>query len=249
MMRAPLSRGTDAYRRAAMAAEVLGQHRGSHGRRPEALAEALALLQDAPAIAPHRSSARATVEEPAVTIRLTGKVGADRAAGGAYFDHASVARQLRVADPSAHVRVEIDSTGGTTEEALAIYSLLRAHRGLVTTFATNSCRSAATIVFMAGAWRVARADTRFLIHGSAYPDGYARAGHVGASELAEDATYLQRLNETILRIYADRATASEDRLRQIFNGGREFDAATAQRLGIAHRVATEAPTRTPTRYR
>lgn len=231
---------SDAYRRAAQAAELLS---GPNGHRPEVLARAMSLLNNT---SPPRRAAVAhrpavTVDAPDVTMRLTGKVGPERAAGGAYFTLDSVARQLRVADQTAHVRVEIDSSGGTTEEALAIYGLLRGHRGLVTTVATGSCQSAGGIVFMAGARRIASADARFLVHGTSYPDGYARNGFVDAAALAEDAKYLEAVNETILRIFVDRGTANEARFRNLMAAGREFSADTAKALGIVHAVIPGRP--------
>lgn len=62
------------------------------------------------------------------------------------------------------VTVVINSGGGSHTDSLAMYGLLRAYSGTVTTIAYGSCMSAAVLVYAAGDIRRASRYTWFMVH-------------------------------------------------------------------------------------
>lgn len=58
----------------------------------------------------------------------------------------------------------INSSGGKTREALAIYELLKATNLPITTIALGNCSSSATILFALGFKRLIAPNTRYMLH-------------------------------------------------------------------------------------
>lgn len=62
------------------------------------------------------------------------------------------------------VTIRINSGGGSHSDSLAMYSVLRAYRGSVTTIVVGLCQSAAVLVFAAGDIRIAARESWFMVH-------------------------------------------------------------------------------------
>src|SRR4051812_38295847 len=95
-------------------------------------------------------------------ILLFGDVG-DPFGWGDGFTPTDVAMALAEHGPG-DVTVRINSPGGNAVDGVAIYSLLRAHSGEVTTVVDGVAASAASLIFMAGAKREIRGGAMVMIH-------------------------------------------------------------------------------------
>jgi ATP-dependent protease ClpP protease subunit len=77
---------------------------------------------------------------------------------------AAVRWQLDRVDLRAGLRFDINSSGGMIDEALKIYTHLRALPVPVSGRAVGCCESAAVLVLLAAGHRVAKEDARILVH-------------------------------------------------------------------------------------
>lgn len=60
--------------------------------------------------------------------------------------------------------ITINSEGGSTLDAIALYSVISRHKPGITTIAIGSCMSAAVLVFLAGKQRFSYPETWFMVH-------------------------------------------------------------------------------------
>lgn len=67
-------------------------------------------------------------------------------------------------DDNEHILVLINSKGGTLNDSIVIYNLLKSVPNPITTLAIGNCESAAAIIFSAGKSRYIADDTNFMIH-------------------------------------------------------------------------------------
>jgi len=109
-----------------------------------------------------------------------------------------VAGALRSMDPTAEVTVNINSPGGDVFEGLAIYNLLREHKGRVLVNVMGLAASAASFIAMAGdEIRIGRAAF-FMVHNA----WIIAMGN--RNDLRELADWLEPFDSTIADIYAAR---------------------------------------------
>lgn len=106
-----------------------------------------------------------------------------------------VAAKLREFD-GAPVEVLINSPGGDMFEGLAIYNLLREHKGEVTTKALGMAASAASVIYMAGDKREIGASAFLMIHNA----WTLAAGN--RHEFRAMADYLEPFDAAMAEIYA-----------------------------------------------
>ena len=110
---------------------------------------------------------------------------------------------------ASEIEVQINSPGGDVFDGLAIYNALRAHPARVVTRVDGIAASAASIIAQAGDHRVMTQHAQMMIH-----EAWGVA--VGpAQELREFADLLDKQNDVLAQIYADRA-AREDRPAEFF---------------------------------
>lgn len=110
---------------------------------------------------------------------------------------------------ASEIEVQINSPGGDVFDGLAIYNALRAHPARVVTRVDGIAASAASIIAQAGDHRVMTQHAQMMIH-----EAWGVA--VGpAQELRDFADLLDKQNDVLAQIYADRA-AREDRPAEFF---------------------------------
>lgn len=82
------------------------------------------------------------------------------------IDDATYSKLLRFLSKAGGmpVTIVINSGGGSHIDSLAMYGLIRAYSGTVTTIAYGSCMSAAVLVYAAGDIRRASRYTWFMVH-------------------------------------------------------------------------------------
>ncbi|MEI8715869.1 head maturation protease, ClpP-related [Mesorhizobium sp. ISC11] len=129
---------------------------------------------------------------------LYGTVGEGIAEGLDGFTPLNVRDALLKVGPTADVTVRINSAGGSVTDGAAIFNILAAHRGKVTVWIEGIAASAASVVAMGGREIIIRPGAFFMIH-------EASAMTIGtASDHAEMIEALKTINESIVRVYADR---------------------------------------------
>lgn len=129
-----------------------------------------------------------------------------------------------------HIKVRINSPGGSVFDALAIYNALNHHPARVTTYIDAIAASAASVIAMAGDEVVMMPGSQFMIHdASALEDG-------NAADHGKMQTFLDRQSENLAGIYAMRAggEAADWRLLMIEETWAFAEESVA--LGLADRV-------------
>ena len=142
----------------------------------------------------------------------------------------TTAKQLR-AKPRDPVEVRINSYGGSATDAVAIYNALQSHGGKVTVTVEGMCYSAATVVACAG---------RCAAYESAVFGFHAPWSEVAgpASELRDAAQSLDKVSESIARIYAAKTGKPIEDMRQLLTGriGTWLTAVEARDAGFVNEV-------------
>lgn len=126
----------------------------------------------------------------------------------------------------ADVTIRINSGGGNHLDSLAMYSIIRSHRGRVTTVVVGACYSAAVLVFAAGDVREASKEAWFMVHeDSAKLNG-------STSILRQESLVLLRQEAQWAQIMAARTGASEEVWDHFSTKTSYLDAEEAKELGL-----------------
>jgi ATP-dependent Clp endopeptidase proteolytic subunit ClpP len=105
------------------------------------------------------------------------------------------------------VTVRINSPGGSVDEGLAIYNLMKNHNGKVRTVVDGVAASIASIILLGGSERVAAKQSTVMIHNPwTVVGGDAKA-------LRKTADTLDTYTENLVGVYADRTGKAEDAIR------------------------------------
>lgn len=164
--------------------------------------------------------------------RITAQAGLEIAIlspiGEPYIGAAAIKQKLDTA-PDAPVTVLINSDGGDLVEGMAIYSVLRAHRGPVTTHNIALAASAASIVFMAGSRRIMDQGAALMVHES------SRGVNGNADTLRKVAETLDLFDESMVSVYA--AATGLD--REVVSGQLSAETWLSADEAAAHGYATE----------
>lgn len=159
------------------------------------------------------------------SISVFGTIGAD------FWDEGVTAKRisaaLRSIGPGNDVVVNINSPGGDVFEGLAIYSLLREHKGKVTVKVMGLAASAASIIAMAGDdVQVARAGF-LMIHNT----WVVAMGN--RHDLREAADTLEPFDGALADIYAVRTGIAEDEIAAMLDKETWIGGAEAVEKGFA----------------
>lgn len=127
------------------------------------------------------------------------------------------------------LRVEIDSPGGYAEEGLKIYNYLKGLNRHVVTIAKNQCGSIASVIFMAGAERIATCD--IFIHNPFLGDVYA--DYMTQDDLKEAFDYLEDLKKQINSVYASVSGVGKAGLQALMDNETAITPEQAVTLGLA----------------
>lgn len=113
------------------------------------------------------------------------------------------------------INLIIDSPGGAVDDAVAMYSALKAHPAKVHGYVIGGAHSSASFVFQAADVRYVSEVASMTIHEGHAPTFGTAADHAAAAEMLDAASNM------IAGIYAERAggTAEEWRSRMKANGG------------------------------
>lgn len=142
---------------------------------------------------------------------------------------AAVAAALAALDPAAPVHVRINSSGGSVQEAVAAFALLR-QRGNVTTEVVGWALSAATLVLMAGDRRLMHSTTLLMVHAP----WVGAAGN--ASQLRETADALDVAAASMRAAYRRTGRPETDLDRWLDGADHWFTAEDALAAGLVTEV-------------
>ena len=142
----------------------------------------------------------------------------------------ALAREISSLDDSRELHVRINSPGGNIFDGVAILNALRGHPGKVTVFVDSLAASAASFLAMGGDEIVMNRDSEMMIH----------KGHGlvvgGADDMRQQADLIDRLNDKIAGIYADRAGGSVEDWLAAMDAETWYSADEAVEAGLADRV-------------
>jgi ATP-dependent protease ClpP protease subunit len=162
-------------------------------------------------------------------LYLEGIVGGDW--GGEGITTAAVDLALKQIRGRAVVR--INSPGGSADEGVAIYNLLKRHPGGVDTHNEALAASAASIIFLAGEKRTMERGSKLMIH-------RAHTIAIGnQSEMVKMAEVLSLYDKDMARLYSEHMGLDEDFVLELMDEETWYDAEDA----VAVKLATDmAPT-------
>lgn len=129
----------------------------------------------------------------------------------------ATAAQVRNAlehNPTAPATVRINSPGGSVLDAMKIGNDLKNHRGKVKIVVEIFVGSAATLLCCSG-YCTAAENALFMIHGASL----CRGGN--AAQLRDDAAALDKINETMARLYAAKTHRPLTEIRQLLIDGKD----------------------------
>lgn len=129
-----------------------------------------------------------------------------------------------------HIKVRINSPGGSVFDALAIFNALNHHPARITTYVDAIAASAASIIAMAGDEVIMMPGSQLMIHdASALEDG-------NAADHGKMQTFLDRQSDNLAGIYAMRGGGTADDWRILMVEETWAFAEEAVALGLATRA-------------
>jgi len=127
----------------------------------------------------------------------------------------------------------ICSPGGDLYQALALHDIVDGLKRDVCTVAVGWTASGGVLVLQAGSTRYAMPGTWLMIH----EVQVGLPAELRASDLADEATLVERLNELVLDIYAKRASVKRRTLRRLYERRDAWmDAREALRYGLVDAI-------------
>lgn len=161
----------------------------------------------------------------------------------AFFDEETSANdviaQLREVK-GQDITVRINSPGGSVFEGVAIFNLLKQHKGQVTTVVDGFAGSIASVIFMAGDRRLMGEASRLMIHNAsttvfgAYSD-----------DLREVADLLDSISTQIRDVYARRVNMTAEEITAAMDKETYYTEAEALEAGFADEIIEDAAPQDP----
>ncbi|MDC8982164.1 Clp protease ClpP [Mycobacterium marinum] len=131
---------------------------------------------------------------------------------------------------ATHLVLRINSPGGFVFDGIAIFEALKRHPAHITAIVDGMAASAASYILQAADERVMGRYSELMIHD-------AHIAVVGnATEHDQAARQLDRMSDTIARIYADRAGGQVTTWREAMRAETWYSAAEAVAAGLADRI-------------
>ena len=135
----------------------------------------------------------------------------------------------------------VDSHGGTVDDAKAIFRAVRQHPAAIKrATVVNQCCSAAILVLLAADYRRAQANAKILLHPTSMEPSqfnHAGRGRWTAARYADAAARMQRIDDEILDLMAERTGASRAALAREDATETATPLPKAIGLGIVHSAA------------
>lgn len=126
--------------------------------------------------------------------------------------------------------LRINSPGGSTFEGMPIYNALKRHPAHITTVIDGIALSMASVIALAG-------DDIHIVNNGLYMIHNAWSIAVGdAEDMRKTAEIIDKINETIVGIYASHTGMTEDKIRQLMAEETWYNADEALESGFVNKV-------------
>lgn len=172
----------------------------------------------------------------AARLDLFGIIGAD----GFWeqgFDEASFKYDMESIPEDKALDIYINSDGGSVFTALAIYNMVKRHKGAVKITVAGLAASAATIITSVPNARVVMsAGSMMMVHA---PSSYI--GWANASQLRTLADTLDKVGGSIVDIYKQKTAQAEEKLVEMMSTETWLTASEAVELGFADEIDNSNP--------
>jgi|RhiMetdeSRZDD1v2_1073273.scaffolds.fasta_scaffold1107585_1 ATP-dependent Clp protease protease subunit len=136
----------------------------------------------------------------------------------------------------ADITLLMSSSGGQVIPGFAIYNQLLMLPITLTTCNIGSVNSIATIIFLAGARRLATPNATFLFHGTSW--GFGHAAEIAKRQLAESISALEVDEKRMRDVVVMRTHIQETEIVQLMLDGMTRDAQFAKDREIIHEITT-----------
>lgn len=166
---------------------------------------------------------KASAEAPESDLYLYGEVGGWGASAAEFIDVLSQRKDQRI-------NLHIHSPGGSVFEGHAIFNALRLHPGGITTWVDGIAASMASVIAMAGN-PVKIASNGFLMIHNPWSEA---AG--GSEEMRKQADVLDKLKDSLVKIYADKSGMAEDEISAAMDAETWLNAEEAVAFGLADEI-------------
>ena len=149
------------------------------------------------------------------------------------ISHKDIKAQLdEVSDADIHLNIA--SFGGNVSDAMAIYNMLKSHKGTVTAKVFGDSASAATLIALA-ADKVEMADNVFFLIHNVWTMAVGDSG-----ELRKVAETMDKVNDQIVNIYMQKTGRSESTIRKWMENEDWWSAKEAKSKGFVDKIVEPA---------
>ena len=156
-------------------------------------------------------------------VALYGEIGFDG------VTHADFANDLR-AITAKNITLRINSPGGSVEEGIGIFNVIKDHPATVTGYVEAACHSIASVILQAADRRVMSPHSRMMIHSAmAMGRGYA-------SDFENMARRLRETSDNIASIYSERSGKEAAYWLNLMEAETRFTDKQAVEAGLADEV-------------
>ena len=166
---------------------------------------------------------KASVAAPESDLYLYDEVGGWGTSASEFIDALSTRREQRI-------NLHIHSPGGSVFEGHAIFNALRNHPAGVTTHIDGIAASMASAIAMAGSPVKIASNGFLMIH-----NPWSQAAG-GADEMRKQADVLDKLKDSLVKIYAGKSGMSEAEISAAMDAETWYNAAEAVEFGLADEV-------------
>lgn len=138
-------------------------------------------------------------------------------------------------EPDKEITLYINSPGGSVEDGLAVYDVIRLLSAPVRTVCMGTCASMGAILFLAGTKREIMEHGRVMVHDPSFGGNHDISGkkpHQIQSELDE----LNRCRESLAKIISERTGRTLEEIYKVTEKDTYFGAQEAVAFGLATAV-------------
>ena len=166
-------------------------------------------------------------------IDLFGYVGGSKEFNDG-FNEKDFLDEIRSIPEDNELQISVNSFGGSVYTALSIYALLKAHKGSIAFRVDGTAMSAATIITsVPGAKVTMPKGSMMMIH---KVSSIAMGNTDDLRKVADD---MEKLEENIIAIYAEKTGRDADEIREKVNAETYFTAEEAVEFGLADEIDEE----------
>ena len=144
----------------------------------------------------------------------------------------SLCQEIKALDTN-HIKVYINSYGGSVASGLGIYNQLKSHKAKVTTYCQGFGCSIASVIFMAGDERIMSNASLLMIH-----NAWCLA-QGNAKDLRKQADDLDKITQASINAYMEHINISEEELVELLDNESWLTADECLAMGFATEVVRE----------